>query len=307
MALLKDREGRIDLDLPVSGSLDDPEFRIGALVWKAIVNILVKVATSPFSLLGAMFGGGGEELQFVDFAPGSATLAEAQTNKLDKLSKALYERPALSLEITASADPVADREALSLQKLRDRMKSLRIQELTARGKPVPAEFKLEEGDYEDLLRRTYKEEFNTTPERALREARAAAAATNAAAGAATNQLASATARMDSTRGASQLLQNRPGAPTEPSAPTVAAPTPGAPPAKPKTEAELVRDELEQRLKAKSEATDEELGELMQHRAEAVQKFLLDTGRVTADRLFLVAPKPVDPTVKGEARATFSLD
>jgi ribosomal protein S11 len=306
VALLKDREGRIDLDLPVSGSLDDPEFRIGALVWKAIVNILVKVATSPFSLLGAMFGGG-EELQFVDFAPGSATLAEAQTNKLDKLSKALYERPALSLEIAASADPVADRDALSLRKLRDQMQSLRIQELTARGKPLPAGFKFEDGDYEDLLRKTYKEAFNTTPERALREARAAAAATNAAAGAKTNELASAMARTDPIKGASQLLQHRPGAPAGELTSTNAAPGSGLPPAKPKTEAELVREELQRRLMEKSPATDDDLRELMQHRAETVQKFLLDTGRVTADRLFLVAPKPADPAVKGEARATFSLD
>lgn len=59
--------------------------------------------------------------------------------------------------------------------------------------------------------------------------------------------------------------------------------------------------------AKSPASDDDLRELMQQRSEAVQKFLLGTGKVTADRLFLIAPKPVDPTVKGEARATFSLD
>ena len=59
--------------------------------------------------------------------------------------------------------------------------------------------------------------------------------------------------------------------------------------------------------AKAPASDDELRELMQHRAEAVHKFLLETGRVTADRLFLIAPKPIDPTIKGETRATFSLD
>ena len=72
IAILKDREGKIVLDVPIEGSLDDPKFRIGKVVWRAIVNILVKVATSPFSLLGALFGGGGEELGYQDFAAGSA-------------------------------------------------------------------------------------------------------------------------------------------------------------------------------------------------------------------------------------------
>ena len=70
IAILKDRDGKIVLDVPIEGSLDDPKFRIGKVVKRAIVNILEKVATSPFSLLGAMFGGGGEELGYQDFARG---------------------------------------------------------------------------------------------------------------------------------------------------------------------------------------------------------------------------------------------
>ncbi|NOS68714.1 MAG: hypothetical protein HOP33_02125 [Verrucomicrobia bacterium] len=201
----------------------------------------------------------------------------------------------------------ADRDALSLQKLRDQMKTLRVKELTARGKTLPTDFKLEDGDYEDLLRKGYKEAFNTTPERALREARAAAATTNTASGGSADVLASNAARTDSTKGAAQLLKNRSDAPTGRNTSTNAASASSLPPVKPKTERELIRDELERRLMAKAPASDDELRELMQHRAEAVQKFLLDTGRVTADRLFLIAPKPIDPTIKGETRATFSLD
>ena len=154
VALLKDRNGRIDLNLPVRGSLDDPKFSIGGLVLKAVENILLKVATSPFSLLGAMFGGG-EELQYADFTPGAASPGATQTNKLNTLAKAFYERPALTIEISASVD-LADRERVSRQKLRDKMKALRMAELTARGKPVPAlsEFGLEPEDYERLLRKT---------------------------------------------------------------------------------------------------------------------------------------------------------
>jgi hypothetical protein len=112
VAILKDRNGKIILDVPIDGSLDDPKFRIGKVVVRVIVNILEKVATSPFSLLGAAFGGGGEELSYQDFAPGSADLSPADRQKLDSLSKALYARPALNLEIAGSVAPDADREGL---------------------------------------------------------------------------------------------------------------------------------------------------------------------------------------------------
>ena len=112
IAILKDREGKIVLDVPIEGSLDDPKFRIGKVVTRVIVNILEKVATSPFSLLGAVFGGGGEELGYQDFAPGSAELTAADKTKLDSLAKGLYARPSLGLEIAGSIDPDGDREGL---------------------------------------------------------------------------------------------------------------------------------------------------------------------------------------------------
>ncbi len=112
IAILKDREGRIVLDVPIEGNLDDPKFRIGKVVTRAIVNILEKVATSPFSLLGALVGGGGEELGYQDFAVGSSDLTVPDKQKLDTLAKALYARPALQLEISGSVDPDGDREGL---------------------------------------------------------------------------------------------------------------------------------------------------------------------------------------------------
>jgi hypothetical protein len=112
IAILKDRDGKIVLDVPIEGSLDDPQFRIGKVVTRAILNILTKVATSPFSLVGALFGGGGEELGYQDFAAGSADLSPVDRQKLDTLAKALYARPALQLEIAGSVDPDGDREGL---------------------------------------------------------------------------------------------------------------------------------------------------------------------------------------------------
>jgi hypothetical protein len=112
VAILKDRDGKIVLDVPVEGSLDDPKFRIRKVVIRAIENILTKVATSPFSLLGALFGGGGEELGYQEFPPGSADLTPVDRTKLDTLAKGLYARPALGLEIAGGVDPAGDRAGL---------------------------------------------------------------------------------------------------------------------------------------------------------------------------------------------------
>ncbi len=112
IALLKDRNGVIDIDLPVSGSLDDPKFRVGPLVWKALGNLLVKVATAPFALLGSLFGAG-EEVRFVDFTYGSAALDAAARERLAHVGRALVDRPQLRLEVPLVAVAAGDREALA--------------------------------------------------------------------------------------------------------------------------------------------------------------------------------------------------
>lgn len=112
LALLRDTQGKIVLDVPVKGSLDDPEFKIGRVVVRVLVNILAKAASSPFSLLGAAFGGGGDELGWQDFAAGATSPDEAGIKKLDTVAKALNARPALSLDIAGAYDPVADLAAL---------------------------------------------------------------------------------------------------------------------------------------------------------------------------------------------------
>lgn len=313
VALLKDRNGRIELDLPVGGSLDDPSFGVGKLVMKAVVNILVKVATSPFALLGAAFGGNGEELQFVDYAPGTFAIADSQTNKLDRLARALYERPALNLEIAAAYDPRADADALARQKLLERMKLARIQELAARGKPAPplADFKFTDEEYEGVLRKAYESTFHETPEHALREAAAAALTTNAVAGSSLTPFTQPPKGSD--RGAAVLLQR--GAPptrhsANPSLRDSITPIPVprvSPPSKPRTAAELVRDELEQRLAAKTAPTDNDFRDLMRQRIEAVQKYLMDQGHVAGDRLFPLSPNPTDTSSHGQPRVIFSLN
>lgn len=110
LAILKDRRGVIDLDVPVSGSLDDPQFRLMPVILKTLVNLIVKAATSPFDALGKMLGGD-EDMSRVAFAPGSAVLEPAATAGLDKLVKVLADRPALFLGVRGAA---AGPDALAL-------------------------------------------------------------------------------------------------------------------------------------------------------------------------------------------------
>ncbi len=112
VALLKDRNGVIDLDLPVKGTLDDPQFRLGPIIWKVLLNILVKAVTAPFALLGALFGGG-PDMQFVDFPAGIATLDTAAADRLKSVTKALIGRPQLKIELPIAVFPALDRPALT--------------------------------------------------------------------------------------------------------------------------------------------------------------------------------------------------
>jgi hypothetical protein len=116
VALLKDSRGVIEIDLPVGGTLDDPQFNLASIIWKGIVNLLAKVIAAPFKALGALFGGG-EDLAFVDFQPGSAALSEPATQKLGTLAKGLAQRPELRLNVPLTVATAADSEAAAKQAL----------------------------------------------------------------------------------------------------------------------------------------------------------------------------------------------
>ena len=120
VALLKDRKGRIDIDLPIRGDLKDPDFKYGRVVISTLLNLLTKIVASPFTLMGKLIPGGGaeEDLQFIEFLSGSATVVVEELKKFEALAKGLEERPGLRLEITGTADPVRDRKVLGLQKLK---------------------------------------------------------------------------------------------------------------------------------------------------------------------------------------------
>ncbi len=118
VSLLKDRNGVITLDLPVGGSLDDPTFRVGPIIWKLFVGLITKIVTAPFALLGSLFGGG-PELSYIDFPAGVATLTPAQIQKLTQLSNALVERPQVKLDIPLHTQGDDDDTALERTGLED--------------------------------------------------------------------------------------------------------------------------------------------------------------------------------------------
>jgi uncharacterized protein involved in outer membrane biogenesis len=118
IALLEDSDGIIDLNLPVSGSLDDPQFSYGKIVWKAFVNVLGKIATAPFRALGNLLGISSDKLEAVVFDPASAALAPPEQEKLQTVAKAMEKRPALTLTVTPAYDAAADRKALQEQAIR---------------------------------------------------------------------------------------------------------------------------------------------------------------------------------------------
>lgn len=128
LALLRDRKGIIEFDLPVQGNLDDPDIKYGRIVWSAVLNVLGKVAASPFTLLGKAFGSG-EDLSFVAFVPGTDQLMPEAHKKLEALAKSLQERPDLQMDVEGAADPGTDGAALRRAALDAKLKTSDVKTL----------------------------------------------------------------------------------------------------------------------------------------------------------------------------------
>lgn len=112
IALLEDSDGVIDLDLPISGNLDDPQFSYGKVIWKAVVNVISKIATAPFRALGKLFGAGSDKLEAILFEPGKSTLAPEEQEKLKAIAGGMEKRPSLRLSLSPTVDVAADTAAL---------------------------------------------------------------------------------------------------------------------------------------------------------------------------------------------------
>ncbi|MFC1825879.1 DUF748 domain-containing protein, partial [Thermodesulfobacteriota bacterium] len=157
IALLKDRNGQIELDLPVNGDFNDPEFNIGKIVIKMIGNLFAKIISAPFAALGSMFGGG-TELSYMDFEHGSAQINASMQEQLNKLIMALYDRPALQLEIQGAVDPENDRIALRQIEFDNLVKAQKLKDMAKKGQEILPinEVKIEPEAYEKYLTKAYK-------------------------------------------------------------------------------------------------------------------------------------------------------
>lgn len=241
LSLLKNNRGEIDLNLPISGSLDDPQFSVGGLIIKVIVNLFVKAVTSPFALIGSMFGGG-DELSNVEFAAGRATLNDVAGKKLEVLAKALNERNALKLEITGRADPEADREGAKRAALERAMQAEKLKDLKKAGEGKSLEeIEIAPEESKTYLTRAYKEAKFPKPRNMIG------------------------------------LQK-----------------------------DLPVEEMEKLMLTNLPVSDDDVKALAARRAEVVQGWLVDQGKVPPERVFLL-PAKVEADEKGKAsRVDFSL-
>jgi hypothetical protein len=246
IALLRDRKGEIHLDLPVTGRTDDPKFRIGRLILQVILNILSKAATSPFALLGAIFGGG-EELGYMEYDYGKSDIGEAGIKKLDTLAKALSDRPALKLSIEGHVDVEKDKEALRQIIFNRKVKAQKLKDMISEGaQTMPVDdVTVEPAEYEKYLRMAYKAEKFPKPRSIIGLAK-----------------------------------------------------------------KLPVPDMEKLMLTHIEVTDSDLRGLAAPRAEKVRAYMVGTGKVESERVFMVEPKTLSPEKKDslkDSRAVFILE
>jgi hypothetical protein len=262
VALLKDRNGKIELDLPIEGNLDDPQFHYGRIIMHVLGNIMTKLVTSPFAVLGALFGGKGEEVSYQDFPPGSSDLQPANLEKLQALIHGLEERPGLQLEIEGCSDPGADREALRRKKLERQLcvqkwNSLRKSE---QARISPDQITLTPEERTSLLQRLYSAVISTNAETGGAANSSAASSRNGSA-TRSREYASASSGPEVEKGATALFQNTK-APDRPVS------------------------EVETTVLASINVTDDELGDLALKRSRQVQQSILGSGKIESERVFL---------------------
>jgi hypothetical protein len=275
VAILKDRDGKIKLDVPIEGSLDDPEFRIHKVVVHALANVITKIATSPFAALSAVFGGRGEELSYQDFAPGSAALQSP--DKLDSLAKGMYERPGLQLEIQGSIDPDADREGLRRQAVEKQLQNAKWMNLrkSERETLKPEQITLTPDERLRLLKQLYGDALSKgeIPPDAISKATGGNAEASA-------QLLAALRKSSPEKAATMLMKN-----------SAAGPVATQPQGKSSAPEGGVAGILMQILANSSTIPDSDFRDLASSRAKAVREYLIQNGKVESERVVLAEIPP----------------
>ncbi len=167
VALLADRNGVIDLELPISGSLNDPQFSLGPVIVKVILNVIVKAITAPFSLLASALGGGGEELSTVAFSAGSAALTPVAQTGLDKVAKALTDRPSLRLTVVGSSSLEVEKDGFKQEKLTALLRAEKRRAMVKEGASATATLSISPAERPALLKEVYKRVDMPKPRNAI--------------------------------------------------------------------------------------------------------------------------------------------
>ncbi|MEL0168987.1 MAG: DUF748 domain-containing protein [Pseudomonadaceae bacterium] len=166
VALLKDTKGNIDLSLPVSGNLNDPQFSVMPIVWQTLRNLLLRATQAPFKFIAGLVSGDDQDISQVSFAAGSAELDGPAQSALDTLVQALQERPALILEIEGLSAIKQDGPPLAAERLESEYQRLQYQILQNSGKKLPAdpsELIVDEDDKRVLLEAIYRSQLKQQP------------------------------------------------------------------------------------------------------------------------------------------------
>ncbi|PYY78296.1 hypothetical protein DNK59_29700 [Pseudomonas sp. TKO26] len=167
VALLKDTDGKISIELPISGDLNNPQFSVMPIVWQTLRNLVLRAAEAPFKFIGGLISGGGsEDLSNVSFAPGSSELSKESESTLTTLAKALKERPTLRLEIEGTSAQSSDGPLIAEQRLEREYQYNYYKILQRRGDKVPAQASLlqvPEGEKTPLLEGIYRTRLKQQP------------------------------------------------------------------------------------------------------------------------------------------------
>ena len=327
VSLMKDRNGVINIDIPVSGNLNDPTFSFGRVISQAILNVLTKLITSPFSILGGLIPGGKDvDLSLVTFTPGQFEFDEDTQKKLSLLADALKERPNLTLEISGGAGGIAEINNLRSQLLEENLKTLRWRELKDAGNDsiTVGEVVLTSGDRNRLVQTSFNLMF---PEEAVEPSADPAAPDES------TTIENEVGRDDSippptttpeeeaeTGGIAGFFKKIFGGPNKEESETIEPvvkadnePTSSEPIVQNEATADAVPSltvaQMESRLLENLEISDDDLHSLADKRSEVVRAYLQSTGEIAPERLFIIEPE--DPATvaadSGEPLVVFNLE
>jgi hypothetical protein len=272
IAILKDSEGRIDLGLPISGNLSDPKFSYGAIIWKAIGNLLSKIVTAPFRALGNLLGISGEKLESIDFDAGSDRLLPPEREKLKQVAQILAKRAQLKLSVPAQYSEKADGAALRARAVRVEIARRAGIKLQAGEEPGPVD--LGDRAVRGAMRALYAERFGESElDKQKKAAEGGAAAPASAASMPDTRTKAAQAKLPIWQRVGKMIQDEPQV----------------------ADASAFYNKLQERLNQNQPLAADVLAKLGAQRAEAILAALKEAG-VDPARVATAAPEKFETDI-----------